>query len=93
MGLKLAGGEGQLRGGAHLFADLADARTETSLGWVTSVADSPAVGAWIGLAYLKGGLNRKGERLYAAYPLKEESVQVEVCHPVFADPDGERLHG
>jgi len=93
VGLKLVGDEGRLRGGAHLFTDRDDARTETSLGWVTSVADSPAAGTWIGLGYLQGGMGRKGERLYAAYPLREESVPVEVCHPVFVDPRGERLHG
>jgi len=93
VGLKLIGGEGRLRGGAHLVQNHDNANTETSLGWVTSVADSPAVGAWIGLGYLQGGLARKGERLFAVYPLKKESVQVEVCHPVFVDPEGERLHG
>ena len=54
VGLKRVGDEGRLRGGAHLFADPDDARTETSLGWVTSVADSPAAGTWIGLGYLTG---------------------------------------
>lgn len=92
-GFKMIGNEGRLRGGAHLVEDLEKASTETSLGWISSVGDSPAVGTWIGLGYLKGGLTSKGQRLYAVYPLKNESVEVEVCHPVFVDPDGERLHG
>lgn len=92
-GFRMVGGEGRLRGGAHLVADPEKARTEDSLGWITSVGDSPAVGTWIGLGYLRGGLSHKGKRLYAVYPMKNESVEVEVCHPVFVDPDGERLHG
>jgi sarcosine oxidase subunit alpha len=92
-GFRMVGAEGRLRGGAHLVEDPENASTETSLGWITSVGDSPAAGTWIGLGYVRGGLSRKGERLYAVYPLKDEAVEVEVCHPVFVDPDGERLHG
>lgn len=92
-GFKMLGAEGRLRGGAHLVEDPEKASTETSLGWISSVGDSPAVGTWIGLGYLKGGLSRKGERLYAVHPLKNETVEVEVCHPVFVDPEGERLRG
>ena len=92
VGLKLKG-EGRLRGGAHLVADPDDATTETSLGWVTSVGDSPQLGCWIGLAYLKGGMEREGETLHAVNPLYGEAPAVEVCSPHFFDPDGERLRG
>jgi len=70
-----------------------NANLETSLGWVTSVADSPAMGSWIGLAYLQNGHNRHGQRVTAVYPLKDEAVEVEICDPIFFDPKGERLHG
>jgi len=94
VGLKLTeAGSARLRGGAHLVTNVREATNHNSQGWVTSVCNSPAVGAWIGLGYLKGGTNRIGETLYAYYPLKDEVVSVEVCHPVFFDPDGERLRG
>ena len=83
----------RLRGGAHFVKDVADAGRIKSLGWVSSVADSPAVGCWIGLGYLRGGMAHEGEKLFAWYPLKEEMVEVEICNPVFVDPEGERLHG
>lgn len=93
VGLKLQSSSGRLRGGAHLVSNAESADANNSLGWVTSVAHSPAVGAWIGLGYLKGGLSHQGEVLTAFYPLKDEAVQVEICHPIFFDPDGARLRG
>jgi sarcosine oxidase subunit alpha len=84
----------QLRGGAHLVEDPAEARTETDLGWTSSVHWSPHVGAWIALAFLGGGLERwQGRRLWAVYPLKDETVEVEVRAPCFVDPEGARLRG
>jgi len=94
VGLKLKDGANRLRGGAHLVADKDNANAETSIGWVTSVCDSPAVGCWIGLAYLRGGLaEHEGKTLYAANPIYSESPAVEVCSPHFFDAKGERLHG
>ncbi|MBL4758696.1 MAG: sarcosine oxidase subunit alpha, partial [Rhizobiales bacterium] len=92
VGIKLAQKDGRLRGGAHLIIDKDNANLETSLGWVTSVADSPALGCWIGLGYLKGGLEvHEGARLNAVYPLYDEAVEVEICSPHFFDPEGDRL--
>lgn len=82
----------RLRGGAHFVEDLARPGEIESLGWISSVADSPAVGCWIGLGYVRGGTKRVGQKLTAWYPLKEEMVEVEICDPVFFDPQGERLH-
>ena len=93
MGVKLLGDAPRLRGGAHLVEDAATADANNSLGWVTSVAHSPALKCWIGLAYLRGGLTRNGNTLTALYPLQDEAAKVEICHPVFFDPDGERLRG
>ena len=93
VGVKLSQETGRLRGGAHLVLDENNATTEDSLGWVTSVADSPVLGCWIGLAYLKGGLSEhEGKTLSAVYPLRDEAVDVEICSPHFFDPKGERLH-
>ena len=94
VGVKLKDGAPRLRGGAHLVVDKDNANAETSLGWVTSVCDSPAVGRWIGLAYLKGGLaEHDGKTLYAVNPIYDEAPAVEVCSAHFYDPAGERLNG
>jgi len=60
---------------------------------MTSVAYSPTLGQWIGLGLLAGGSRREGERVRACDPLRGGDVEVEVCRPVFYDPQGERLRG
>lgn len=93
VGLKLKDASARLRGGAHLFESRQGANSETDLGWVTSVADSPAINGWIALAYIKGGLDEhEGKTLYAVNPLYGEAPAVEVCSPHFFDAKGERLH-
>lgn len=92
VGIKLSQSSGRLRGGAHLFSDKNDINSDIDLGWVTSVCHSPAMECWIGLAYLKGGLNEHdGKTLYAVNPLFDEAPAVEICSPHFFDPKGERL--
>ena len=93
VGVKPVNQEKRLRGGAHFVEEVASQGKIESLGWISSVADSPAVGCWIGLGYIRGGRERIGQKLVAWYPLKEEMVEVEICNPVFVDPEGERLHG
>ena len=92
VGLKPVDPAERLRGGAHLVPSR-NANLRESLGWVSSVADSPALGHWIGLGFIKGGLDREGERLIASFPLKDEAVEVEICNPIFVDPEGARVHG
>ncbi|MEO0400680.1 MAG: sarcosine oxidase subunit alpha family protein [Pseudomonadota bacterium] len=92
VGVKPVNTSERLRGGAHLVASREDGLKD-SLGWVSSVTDSPNVGSWIGLGFLKGGMEQNGRTIYASYPLKDEFVEVELCNPCFVDPEGERLRG
>jgi len=93
VGIKIAQSKGRLRGGAHLIESADDTSTEASLGWVTSVADSPAIGCYIALGYVQDGNQRHGSKMVAHYPLKNESVEVEIVSPHMFDAKGERLHG
>ncbi|SMF82422.1 N-methylglutamate dehydrogenase subunit C [Tistlia consotensis] len=63
------------------------------LGHVTSVTWSENLGKPIALAFLSGGRERLGQKLYAAYPLRNRIVEVEVTPSCFIDPEGERLRG
>ena len=61
------------------------------LGHITSTTYSPMLEKNVALALIQGGLERAGQTLYAANPLRGEHTPVRVVHPVFFDPDGERL--
>jgi sarcosine oxidase subunit alpha len=80
--------DNRLRGGAHIVSAPEDSR---SLGWVTSVTRSVELDRWIGLAMLQGGIDRRGQRLYAVFPMKNEVVEVEVTSPYHVDPVNTRV--
>ncbi len=77
--------------GAHLFVPGAEVHRETDQGYVTSVGWSPTVSAWLGLAFLKDGRARIGEKVRLVDHLRGLDVICEVCNPVFHDPEGEKL--
>jgi sarcosine oxidase subunit alpha len=77
--------------GAQLVTDPALPHPNPILGNVTSTCYSPTLEQPIALALLSGGRDRLGERLHAVSPLENMSVQVEVAHHVFYDPEGRRL--
>ncbi|MGI9384454.1 MAG: glycine cleavage T C-terminal barrel domain-containing protein, partial [Methyloligellaceae bacterium] len=78
------------RMGAHLVTDPAARGASVSEGHVTTSVFSPTLGCGIGLGLLARGTERHGERLFAVFPLKDETVEVEVIDPVFVDAQGER---
>ncbi len=64
----------------------------TMIGHVTSSYHSPNVGRSIALALVKGGLGKKGQKVYA--PLEGgKTIGCTITGPVFLDPNGERLRG
>ncbi|MFG1425846.1 sarcosine oxidase subunit alpha family protein [Roseixanthobacter glucoisosaccharinicivorans] len=81
----------RLRAGAHFLPLGAPAVMENDEGYMSSVAYSPTLGHWIGLGFLKGGRARIGETVRAYDPVRGGDIAVEVCDPVFVDPEGERL--
>ena len=83
----------RLRAGAHFIAAGREAVMENDEGYMTSVAFSPHLNHWIGLGLLRRGPERIGERLRAYDPVRQGDILVEVCPPVFIDPEGVRLHG
>ncbi len=93
VGLKPVGAVKELTAGAHLFEADADATRVNDLGYVTSVAFSPTLGHFIGLGFLKDGPNRVGDVVKLVDHLRGVETRVEVCSPVFIDPEGEKLRG
>ena len=81
----------RLGAGAHIVPVGAAPKAAYDQGIVTSAAYSPTLGHWIALALLARGAERLGERVLAVDPLRGRCTDVEVCDPVFIDPDGQRL--
>ena len=79
--------------GAQLVEQVLSQPTMPMVGHVTSSYFSPNCGRSIAMALVKGGLEKKGQKIYA--PLA--GGKVVACtiaeSPVFWDPEGERLRG
>jgi heterotetrameric sarcosine oxidase gamma subunit len=93
VGVKPVDRAARLRAGAHLLPTGAPVAVGNDQGYVTSAAFSPMLGHWIGLALLARGPERIGQRVRAFDPVRDGDVDVEICAPVFFDPEGARLHG
>ena len=92
VGLQPLDGKTWIKAGSQLVASADFKPPVAMLGHVTSIAYSPELQTPVAMALLSGGLARRGETLYAAFPLKNECVPVRVVSPHFIDPEGERLH-
>ena len=90
VGLKSLEPGRRLRIGAHLVDP--NTRLDSvsqSQGHVTATTYSPQLDCGIALGLLRDGASRHGEKIEAVFPLDDEQLKVEVCHPVFIDPQGE----
>ncbi len=85
--------DARLRAGGHLIPRGLQAVAVNDQGYVTSVAFSPTIGHWVGLALLKRGFERHGEQMVVHDPVRGPDVRVEICNPVFVDPEGARVRG
>jgi sarcosine oxidase subunit alpha len=92
VGIKPVDRSARLYSGAHLLSLGSDPILANDQGYVTSVAYSPMLETWIGLALLVRGPQRHGERIRAHSPIRGGDAEVEVVSPIFFDPDGARLH-
>ncbi len=82
-----------LNGGSHIVEQLDEANPHGSIGHITAVCYSPALGRYIGLALVKGGKKRHGSRAFVSDPLRKRFGPVEIVSHHFYDPEGKRMHG
>lgn len=80
------------RTGSHILAEGDAATLENDQGYVTSSAFSPTLGHTIGLALVRRGPERIGEKVTVWNGLRNEYTDAVLCHPVFVDPENEKLH-
>ena len=59
------------------------------VGHISSSYWSANLGRSIAMGFVKGGLDKMGEKVY--YPLADgRTIEAEICSPIFLDPKGER---
>ena len=92
VGIKSVEAGRNLRIGAHLVDDKIKLDSVSqSQGHVTATTFSPSLECGIALGLLQDGASRHGEQIDAVSPLHDEKIRVEICHPIFIDPKGERV--
>ena len=93
VGMKPVGAVKQLTAGAHIYSDGAESVRAHDQGYITSVAFSPTLGHFVGLGFVQDGLTRHGDVLKMVDHLRGIETRVELCPPVFFDPEGGRTRG
>ena len=64
------------------------------VGRVTSVTHSPELGHWIGLGFIKGGVEEwKNINVIGSDPIRNKQIEIQVVSSHMLDPKGERMHG
>lgn len=61
-------------------------------GYISSVAWSPMLNQWVGLALLENGRKRHGEVVKIFDGVRNSHVFGEVCDPVHYDKENTKLH-
>ena len=63
------------------------------VGRITSVTHSPELGHWIGIGFVKGGLEKwKDITLVGADPVRDKQMEIKVVSPHMVDPEGKRMY-
>jgi methylglutamate dehydrogenase subunit C len=93
VGLRPLDASDRIRAGSHLLTRGTEPSMDNDQGYVTSVAFSPMLGQWIGLALLKGGSARHGETVLVWNGLSNVHLLAEVVEPCFYDKEHKKLHG
>ena len=91
VGVRPADRTARFASGAHFLECGAPADAANDRGWISAAVFSPTLGHQIGLGFLAGGLSNLGRRLRAYDPVRNADIEVEIVHPCFVDPQGERL--
>ncbi len=82
----------KIRSGGHLLKQDDAPSMQADQGYICSVAWSPMVNMWLGLALLANGRARHGEIVKVFDGLRGHHYLAEICDPVHFDPKNERLH-
>ncbi|HEY7765470.1 MAG TPA: sarcosine oxidase subunit alpha family protein [Aestuariivirgaceae bacterium] len=92
VGIRPANKTDRLYSGAHILTKGDAPSLENDQGYVSSVAFSPMLDMWIGLALCKRGRERHGETVQLFDGLRDMHIEAELCEPVHFDKENKRLH-
>lgn len=93
VGLKPVAKDAQLSAGAHIFAPGNETIPTEDQGYITSVGFSPSLGHFVGLGFVRNGRDAHGAVMRMVDHMRGLDVPVELCDPVFVDPEGGRARG
>jgi sarcosine oxidase subunit alpha len=82
----------RIRSGAHILKIGDKPSMANDQGYVSSVAWSPMLNMWIGLALVANGRARHGEIVRVWDGLRGSDVAGELCDPMHFDKENKRLH-
>jgi len=92
VGLRAVNKSDRIRAGSHLLKKDDAPSMANDQGYISSVAWSPMLDQWVGLALLANGRERHGEVLTVFDALRNNHVLGEVCDPVHYDKENAKLH-
>ena len=91
VGLKTNSPQSSVTAGSHLFNIDDEPLADNNQGYISSAAFSPIENCYIGLAFLKRGPERWGEKIKAVNFVADTELNCEICPPVFYDPGGKKI--
>jgi methylglutamate dehydrogenase subunit C len=92
VGIKPVDRSEKMRSGGHLLNRNDAPSMAADQGYISSVAWSPMLNMWLGLALLSNGRSRHGEIVKVFDGLRGHHYLAEICDPVHFDPENRRLH-
>lgn len=82
----------RIRAGSHLLKRDDQPSLAGSQGYITSVAYSPTLGYWLGLALMTRGRERHGEIVKVFDGIRNIHMYAEICDPMHYDKENKKLH-
>lgn len=92
VGIRPVDASDRIRSGAHILKSDNTPSMANDQGYITSVAWSPMLEMWIGLALVANGRARHGEIVQVWDGLRGAAVMGEICDPMHVDRENKRLH-
>jgi methylglutamate dehydrogenase subunit C len=92
VGIRPVNNTDKLRSGSHLLKRGDTPSMANDQGYISSVAWSPMLNMWLGLALLSNGRARHGEVVQVFDGLRNIHLMAEICDPMHFDQQNARLH-